>query len=155
MIIARPPKTKDELSLPGSPLTTAPLLAGSAVSPTPTFLQAGVVGGKLVAPLAVGGGCPLTSAHVLRMSHRLKMVGVHAPPVPAEVIEFKPFGDRADEVLVDQDMSQPSAVASPSVPAIALWGPVAGPFPAANSLVDLLHHERGVQRHEVNGTSWP
>ena len=51
----------------------------------------------LIALLAVTG---LTAADILRVRHRLKMHRIDARPVPAQVIYYQTFRDRAYVVFV-------------------------------------------------------
>ena len=48
---------------------------------------------------------PCASSQVLRSFDCFKVVGVNAPPVSAEVVEFEPFRDGASVSLIDDSMS--------------------------------------------------
>lgn len=52
--------------------------------------------------------------HILHVRYRLNVKRIHAGPIAAQVVEFKPFVDTAEEVLVDHEMSGAPITTHPS-----------------------------------------
>ena len=70
------------------------------------FVTAGAVRGRT-------GLRPSASPNVLAVSNRLKVIGVDAAAITAEVVKFKPFRNGANEYLVEGAMRHSTPSAAP------------------------------------------
>lgn len=82
--------------------------------PTNTFALAAllqIIAGVWMALRAMGltgvmGRRGLASQYISAMGHSLQMIGTHAWRVTTQMIDLRPFGDRANPMLIGQSMSE-------------------------------------------------
>lgn len=97
------------------------------------------------APLPVGFD-ELPTPDVLGVGDRLEVVRVDASPVAAQVVEFKPRGDRPDMEFITDAVCVLHPVVAELAVAVSVFGPA--PFPASPHRVDMnLAKESFHRRH--------
>lgn len=94
--------------------------------------------GRVQMPVRTGGDPRVRSLRVLLVSDRLKVVGIHASLVRAEVVELEPHRDRLDDGLVDHPMCKLDPSMGGAEVTISRVCDVARPFPAVLAELNTL-----------------